>query len=444
MPAKKKVRIETTREGYLVTVGNESKTLPSRTLAEAWGKIQTAPATKHVRYQFNHEERRPFIVAFPEISASGRSATKRKKFPTFAAALKFAEERDIAVENHGRSFTSELSRDEVAAVTAWRREAARLREGDVAVPSLADTLRESLARLTARPDGRKLTPELVEEFIAHKLDHGIGERQLADYKGRLARFREAFADRFAASVTPDEIERWLTSLTRRDGKRQSPQSRRNHRATLHAFFNWLLPEANPVAKVAVPRVHEPERDHYAPEEAKRFLAHLREHERDLVAPVVLSLFCGLRSSEIKRIDLGSIDLSNPDDEGEFILKANQTKTRRARAVPLPPAAKHWLTDQPLRSGPPIRCDRRKHDERLSAAFTAAGVSKVKNGFRHSFATYRGAIIRDSGRLADEMGNSAAVVARHYRDAKLEKEAKAFFAIRPGDEPEEAVPFAAAG
>lgn len=33
MAAKKKVRIESTPEGYLVIVGNASKTLPSRTLA---------------------------------------------------------------------------------------------------------------------------------------------------------------------------------------------------------------------------------------------------------------------------------------------------------------------------------------------------------------------------------------------------------------------------
>lgn len=444
MPAKKKTRIESTPDGYRVTVGNESKTLPSRTLAEAWGKIQTAPATKHVRYQFNPEERRPFIVAFPDVSDAGTRTTKRKKFPTFAAALKFAEERDIAIENHGRSFTSELSRDEVAAVTAWRREAARLRDGGVAVPSLADTLRQSLARLTARPDGRKLTPELVDDFIAHKLDHGIGERQRIDYKTRLARFLESFSGRFAASVTPDEIEQWLAGLNNlRTKEKAGPQTRKHYRANLAAFFGWLLPESNPVAKIAAPRIREPERDHYNPEETKRLLAYLREHESDLLAPVTLGLFCGLRTSEIARVDLGSLDLSKPDEEGEFILKAGKVRAR-ARAVPLPPAAKHWLADQPLRSGPAVRTKIRQYHSRVAAARESAKVRDVKNGFRHAFATYRGAIIRDSGRLTDEMGNSAAVIARHYRDAKLEKEAKAFFAIRPGDEPEEAVPFAAAG
>jgi|GEM_PF-2286948 len=445
MPAKKKTRIESTPEGYRVTVGNESKTLPSRSLAEAWGKVQTAPATKHVRYQFNPEERRPFIVAFPEVSDAGTRATKRKKFPTFAAARKFAEERDIAIENHGRNFTSELSRDEIAAVTAWRREAARLRDGGVAVPTLADTLRESLARLTTRPDGRKLTPELIDDFIAHKKDHGIGDRQQTDYEARLSRFLESFTGRFVASITPEEIQQWLAGLTtRRTSHKASPQTRKHYRANLAAFFGWLLPESNPVAKIAAPRVREPERDQYTPEEAKRLLAYLREHESDLIAPVALGLFCGLRSSEVARMDLGVLDLSKPDEEGEFILKSNQSKTDRARAVPLPPAAKHWLADQPMRSGPTIRTERRQHHNRIAAALDAAKVRRVKNGFRHAFATYRGAIIRDSGRLADEMGNSAAVIARHYRDAKLEAEAQAFFAIRPGDEPDEAIPFAPTG
>ncbi|BCX46405.1 integrase [Haloferula helveola] len=445
MPAKKKLRIERGPNGYVARVGDDSKELPTKTLAEAWGKVQLASPLKHVRYQFNAEERRPFIVAFPEISDAGTRNTKRKKFPTFTAARDFAEKRSIAIENHGRNFTSELSRDEVAAVTAWRREAARLRDGGVAVPTLADTLRESLARLTARPDGRKLTPELIDDFIAHKKDHGIGKRQQNDYETRLLRFQESFADRFAASISADEIEQWLAGLTNRRTKtKASPQTRKHYRANLNAFFGWLLPESNPVAKITAPRVPEPDRKHYTPEETKRLLAYLRDHETDLLASVALGLFCGLRTSEIARVDLGSLDLSKPNQEGEFILKPSQTKTGRSRAVPLPPAAKRWLADQPLRSGPAVRTGRRQHHKRIAAALDAAKVPRLENGVRHAFATYRGAIIRDTGRLADEMGNSAAVIARHYRDAKLETEAKAFFAIRPGDKPNDAVPFAAAG
>jgi integrase len=435
MAAHKKTSIEPTENGFLACVGRSKKKLPSMVQAEAWVKIMTASKLMHCRYQFNAEDRRPFIVAYPEIDNDGRPVTKRKKFATFPEARRFAEERDIATENHGRSFSSILSNDEIAAVTAWRSEAARLRDKGVDVPSLADTLRLSLNQLTTCPDGRKLNADLIEAFITHKIDQGIGKRQEIDYQCRLARFLESFHDRLAASISSQEIEAWLSGLmTRRnaDVTRVSAQTRKHYRAALHAFFEWLLPEKNPVTRVTAPRVREPERDHYNSNEAAILLNWLKQHHAELLPATVLGLFCGLRTAEIMRLDLSVIDLSKPDEEGEFILRATQTKTGKARAVPLPPAAKAWLLAQSLRSGPAMRTEMRQYHKRLADAMKSAGVRPVKNGFRHSFASYRGAILRDSARLSDELGNSAAVVARHYRDAKLEAEAKAYFAIRPDE------------
>jgi integrase len=436
--AKKKITITPSKSGFVCRVGEASRTFSSSILAEAWGKVQTAPDYRHCRLQFNAEERRPFIVAYPSLSIDGRRTSNRRKFSDFGSATAFAQEREIASENHGRQFATELTRDEIAAVSGWRVESARLVGMGVAVPDLAEIIREGVARLSESPDGRTINEQLVQEFIEHKKDRRIGSRQQIDYASRLGRFRVAFEGRALASIATTELDQWLTSLRQRtvtksgpheSDKPVSPQTRKHYRAALSAFFAWATPNRNPAAQIQSPLVQDPDRDHYKPEEAKKLLDWILVNDPGILPPVVLGLFCGVRTAERARVDLSAIDLSNPSRLGEFILRG-KTRGGRSRAIPLPPAAKAWLLTQDRREGPVITTGLRVFHSRLANAHEKSEVRKIKNGFRHSFASYRGAILRNSDQLKDEMGNSAAIVARHYRDARLQAEAKEFFAIRP--------------
>ncbi len=53
-----------------------------------------------------------------------------------------------------------------------------------------------------------------------------------------------------------------------------------------------------------------------------------------------------------------------------------------------------------------------------------------NALRHSYAGYRFAQIGDAGRVAGELGNSAAVVHRHYRELVKPAEAERWFNVKP--------------
>lgn len=53
-----------------------------------------------------------------------------------------------------------------------------------------------------------------------------------------------------------------------------------------------------------------------------------------------------------------------------------------------------------------------------------------NALRHSFASYRFAEIGDAGRVAGALGNSAAVVHRHYRELVKKAAAEKWFGIKP--------------
>ncbi|NDE18318.1 hypothetical protein EBZ80_25725, partial [bacterium] len=60
----------------------------------------------------------------------------------------------------------------------------------------------------------------------------------------------------------------------------------------------------------------------------------------------------------------------------------------------------------------------------------AGVKWRHNACRDSFGSYRMAELRNTHNVAEEMGNSPAVVKKHYFQAVTKAEAGKFWAIRP--------------
>jgi len=60
----------------------------------------------------------------------------------------------------------------------------------------------------------------------------------------------------------------------------------------------------------------------------------------------------------------------------------------------------------------------------------AGIPWPHNGLRHSYISYRLALINDVAKVALEAGNSPAMIFRHYRELVTEDAAKAWFSIAP--------------
>ena len=61
------------------------------------------------------------------------------------------------------------------------------------------------------------------------------------------------------------------------------------------------------------------------------------------------------------------------------------------------------------------------------------VKWTKNALRHSFISYRVADIQSVAQVALEAGNSPQIVFAHYRELVRPADAKAWFAIAPGEE-----------
>ena len=85
----------------------------------------------------------------------------------------------------------------------------------------------------------------------------------------------------------------------------------------------------------------------------------------------------------------------------------------------------WLA--PLR-----RCGRvipscTQHKE-ITALAKSLGIPWPRNVLRHSFISYRIAIVKSADQVALEAGNSPAIIFRHYRELTTEETAKEWFGI----------------
>ena len=151
--------------------------------------------------------------------------------------------------------------------------------------------------------------------------------------------------------------------------------------------------------------------------------------------VAIGALAGLRSAEIVRLEWQEVRF----DQDVIELKAAKAKTASRRLAPILPALRAWLS--PIRKGSG-KVLAEVHDEfALATQFKKAvdaitnqdGEALVKivhNGLRHSFITYRMAVLKNAAQVALEAGNSPRMILEHYRELATIAEGNAWFAVRP--------------
>jgi integrase/recombinase XerD len=261
----------------------------------------------------------------------------------------------------------------------------------------------------------------VAALLKNKENDRVRPRYLEDLRSRLGRFARDFGGSKVCDVTPGQIDSWLHDLE------QAPISRNTHHLRLHTLFEycrtrgWL--SANPLDDV--PRAH-------VNQEAPIGIlsvdqtARLLENASPLTLPFWLfSIFCGLRSAEVRRLEWKDVHW----DERLVEVPSVKSKTASRRFVSLRSNVLEWLA--PYRDSCGRVCPPSLY-ERLVADRQAAGILEwPPNGGRHSFASYHLAHFRDPRELALEMGHTRSEVTfRHYRELVKPAEAQKFWRIAP--------------
>ena len=288
--------------------------------------------------------------------------------------------------------------------------------------------------------------EVVDELVESKTKAGKSDVYIKDLKSRLGHFADTFRIRIS-SVTGNEIETYIRGLKTANAdedKRRAIAGRtqNNVRQLLNTLFKFAIKRGyvpkdhDEMTAVDRATVDGGEIEVFTPAELRKLFAacsaevkergKLRTRE-DMIPYLAVAAFCGLRAAEIQRLDWSEVHLTGPE---HFIeIKAGNAKTASRRTVPIPDNCAAWLARFAQTAGPVVKLART--DKQLFIYLAKkSGVPWKHNGLRHSFISYRLAIIKDVGQVSLEAGNSPGMIFKHYRQLVRESEANDWFSIAP--------------
>jgi integrase len=282
--------------------------------------------------------------------------------------------------------------------------------------------------------------EAVRRFVAWKVvEAGEETPHLTTVRKALEGMAESFVGRSVASIEGGELARWWEER----GKDCGAKRRKDLRAAAVAFWKWAKREGvvgdgvTVAERLPTPKVAAGKRVVLS---AKELLAVLAEVRREWRAWVVLGAFCGLRPEEIcpavtKREAKRGLRCEEIDWEfGVVRVAAEVSKVNRPRIVPLCEAGKVWLRwagIEPGMSGPVCLRNPALWQESLRIAKVVWPDGKwPQDALRHSFGSYRNAVLRNLGQVAEEMGTSETMLHRHYHNPRTKEEGVEWFSVRP--------------
>jgi len=223
-----------------------------------------------------------------------------------------------------------------------------------------------------------------------------------------------------SDITPETLENYL------DGRKISPVAKDAARRCLSRFFTWTIERPrrwlhfNPASSVRVARPQATPPAILTVPQVERLLRIAETEEPGIVAWFALGLFGGLRPTEAERLQWGQVNF----DDGEIRLEAAQVKTGRSRVVTMNNTLRAWLEAV---KALPIAYSRRAFRRVISEA----GISQwPHDALRHTAASHAIRKAGSYGRVAEEFGNSEAILKRHYQGRVSSADTKAFYGIKP--------------
>lgn len=404
-----------------------SRSKRSKTIPTDWPHEVTFG---RVRVSVYRRKRANGTFGFEVANYSGGSR-RLESFPDAAKALDRADQiaRQIS---EGDVLAANLRNEDAGAFASALQTLAPF---NVPIPAVASTVAECLklvgdlpsllaaAKLYAsrnRKVERKTVRAVVDELLAVKTARGSSVRYLQDLRSRLGLFADAIR-KDACEVTTGEIQSWL------DARKLAPQTYANFRRVIHLAFEFAIARGyaseNPAAGVEVQKVRGGDTEIFTPEEMAKLLSAAAV---EILPCLAIGGFSGLRSAEIERLDWSEIDLKR----GWITVGSAKSKTGSRRMVAIAPNLAAWLAHHARASGQVWTGTHEQYYAAQQATALAAKVPWKANALRHSYASYRCAQTGDAGKVAGELGNSAAVVHRHYRELVTPDQAEAWFGIRP--------------
>ena len=291
----------------------------------------------------------------------------------------------------------------------------------------------------------------IDKYCYTLLKKELSSEYVTGVERTLARFMGDFGkERIVSLITGREIFHWLINLKKReyadsdklhvDGRpmrvfKETSQdlgaySRNEYRRTLYSFFkfckmqDWL--DNNPVEKVEAWRIRGKTPKIFTPEEVRKILDSTPP-KSEIRAYVAISAFTGIRNAEMQRLTWDKIKL----EDREIILDSEITKTASRRIVKIPENLAKWLEPYVWELGTKKKILNKSKTTLINKLHESLGKGNwIKNGLRHSAATYYLALTKNAYLTAEQMGHAVDVLKQNYNGLARERDAIKYFNIFP--------------
>jgi integrase len=292
---------------------------------------------------------------------------------------------------------------------------------------------------TAKAIRQRLTAaELARQFVTYREGKGLHRSTTGEDRFVAKRLAEHLGNLPAHEIGPAEIRSFLDTATGNSIERKLYKVAslifaygREQRALIINPFDEL---DRPQVAYATPGILQPA-------EFKQLLLAAEKKQVTLVPFLALAGFAGIRREEMLKeyADDEVLQWSDIDWDKKMITirdgVAKQTSRELGdrRFIPMEAALVHWLEPYRKESGPIVPVVDSAFRRRFKKLREAAKLNPSRNALRHSYASYWLARSKKEGlgRLALQMGNSEAVVKRHYLEILSRDDGKAWFGLRRG-------------
>ena len=257
----------------------------------------------------------------------------------------------------------------------------------------------------------------------------------------LKKFFEKPKAKELGDVTPEDLKKFIYR------KEWKSASQAHHFRNLRAFFGWMV-KAGHRADHPMTGFTQPDSSGkikiLTPDQAQKLLESAASPEMRIC--IALGLFGGLRTCEIQRLQWDQISesklstdtltLKEEEDDDEMEINEDQAKTRKHRMFAILPRLRYELDQYKGNRAGPVAPVGAEWDRQWESTTLAAGWRDEQkqsnwptNAMRHSFGTYRlKALAGNVHSLADEMGNSSAMILKHYRRLVKKSVMRAYWAF----------------
>lgn len=387
---------------------------------------------------------------------------RTKQFPTRKGLVKWIEdEQRIRAKQRKLTKRSEKRGDSVVTLS-------HLSPAErAAIAQAVETIRKAGGRVEALADAaqsfasiqltgaKKTVAEIVQEHLA-LLEKTARPATVRDRRWNLESFVKQYGGELAAAITPTMINAFTLEIPKRPTQAARWRS-------VRALFNFAVAQGYmdepPTERAKKIKQEIPDEiSVLSPAEVQEVMRRALQMEPRLVPYLAIGIFAGLRpENELGRLDWDKINLKSRT----ITVTGKNAKTKKKRAVPISDNLAAWLETVPEaeRAGEIYyyrRALRRvlgqdqatKAEKRAELEAQAAREGRKLSGptpdetpapevlrwgqdiMRHTFGSYRQAVIKNINQLCEEMGNTPSIARAHYLDPPEAEQAAEFWAITP--------------